>query len=139
MRNITKFVEDLVQDRNEIIARLAYAQNVDLTISDYSSFTPDKRLQEQSLADMTDLAMDLWSTYKELKLPEILQFCKEVHKFSEEWSGVRKDDALKLLGLDANSDIDLLFDGRVHLFEDNACENDMLSKTLVDALDKLVQ
>ena len=39
MKNITKFVEDLVQDRNEIIARLAYAQNVDLTISDYNSFT----------------------------------------------------------------------------------------------------
>ena len=88
---------------------------------------------------MTDLAMDLWSTYKELKLPEILQYCKEVHKFSEEWSGVCKDDALKLLGLDANSDIDLLFDGRVHLFEDTADESDMLSKTLVDALNGLVQ
>lgn len=139
MKNITKFVEDLVQDRNEIIARLAYAQNVDLTISDYSSFTPDKRLQEQSLADMTDLAMDLWSTYKEFKLPETLQYCKEVHKFNEEWSGVWKDDALKLLGLEANSDIDLLFDGRVHLFEETADESDMLSKTLVDALNGMVQ
>ena len=48
MRNITKFVEDIVQDRNEIIARLAYAQNVDLTLSDYSNFKPDPKLQEQT-------------------------------------------------------------------------------------------
>lgn len=45
MRNITKFVEDIVQDRNEIVARLAFAQNVDLTLSDYSNFKPDPKLQ----------------------------------------------------------------------------------------------
>lgn len=138
MRNITKFVEDLVNERNEIIARLAFAQNVDLTLSDYSNFKPDTRLQEQSLADMTDLAMDLWTTYKDMKLPEILQYCKEVGKFKEEWSGIWKDDALKLLGLEANSDIDLLFDGRVHLFEDGADESDMISKMCVDMLEKLI-
>ena len=137
MRNVTKFVEDLVNDRNEIIARLAFAQNVDLTLSDYSNFKEDRRLQEQSLADMTDLAMDLWSTYHDMKLPEILQYCKEVNKFKEEWSGIWKDDALKLLGLEANSDIDLLFDGRVHLFEDGADESDMMSKMCVDMLEKL--
>lgn len=134
MRNITKFVEDLVHDRNEIIARLAYAQNVDLTLSDYFNFKPDPKLQTLSLADMTDLAMDLWTEYKNFKLPEILQYCKEVNKFKEEWSGIRKDDALKLLGLEANSDIDLLFDGRVHLFEDSAYESDMMSKMCVDML-----
>lgn len=138
MRNITKFVEDLVNERNEIIARLAFAQNVDLTLSDYSNFKPDTRLQEQSLADMTDLAMGLWTTYKDMKLPEILQYCKEVGKFKEEWSGIWKDDALKLLGLEANSDIDLLFDGRVHLFEDGADESDMISKMCVDMLEKLI-
>ncbi len=134
MRNITKFVEDLVHDRNEIIARLAYAQNVDLTLSDYSNFKPDLKLQTLSLADMTDLAMDLWTTYKDMKLPEILQYCKEVGKFKEEWSGIWKSDALKLLGLEANSDIDLLFDGRVHLFENDAYESDMMSKMCVDML-----
>ena len=138
MRNITKFVEDLVADRNEIVARLAFAQNVDLTLSDYSNFKPDPKLQEQCLADLTDIAMDLWSTYKDMKLPEILQYCKEVNKFKEEWSGIWKDDALKLLGLEANSDIDLLFDGRVHLFEDGADESDMISKMCVDMLEQLV-
>lgn len=138
MRNITRFVEDLVHDRNEIIARLAFAQNVDLTLSDYSNFKPDTKLQTQGLADMTDLAMDLWTTYKDMKLPEILQYCKEVNKFKEEWSGIWKDDALKLLGLEANSDIDLLFDGRVHLFEDGADESDMISKMCVDMLEQLI-
>lgn len=138
MRNITKFVEDLVADRNEIIARLAFAQNVDLTLSDYSNFKPDPKLQEQCLADLTDIAMDLWSTYKDMKLPEILQYCKEVNKFKEGWSGIWKDDALKLLGLEANSDIDLLFDGRVHVFEDGANESDMISKMCVDMLEQLI-
>lgn len=138
MRNITKFVEDLVNDRNEIIARLAFAQHVDLTLGDYSNFKPDTKLQEQSLADMTDLAIDLWSTYKDMKLPEILQYCKEVNKFKEEWSGIWKDDALKLLGLEANSDIDLLFDGRVHLFEDGADSSDMISSMCVDMLEQLI-
>lgn len=138
MRNITKFVEDLVADRNEIVARLAFAQNVDLTLSDYSNFKPNPKLQEQCLADLTDIAMDLWSTYKDMKLPEILQYCKEVNKFKEEWSGIWKDDALKLLGLEANSDIDLLFDGRVHLFEDSADESDMISKMCVDMLEQLI-
>lgn len=138
MRNITKFVEGLVHDRNEIIARLAFAQNVDLTLGDYSNFKEDPKLQTQSLADMTDLAMDLWSTYKDMKLPELLQYCKEVGKFKEEWSGIWKDDVLKLLGLEANSDIDLLFDGRVHLFEDGADESDMMSKMCVDMLEQLI-
>ena len=69
MRNITKFVNDIVNDRNEIIARLASAQNVDLTLGDYSNFKPDPKLQEQ--------------------------------------------------GLEANSDIDLLFDGRVNYSENS--------------------
>ena len=138
MKNITKFVEDLVNERNEIVARLAFVQKVDLTLGDYSNFKPDPKLQEQSLADMTDLAMDLSTTYKDMKLPEILQYCKEVGKFKEEWSGIWKDDALKLLGLEANSDIDLLFDGRVHLFEDGADESDMISKMCVDMLEQLI-
>lgn len=137
MRNITKFVEDLVNDRNEIVARLAFAQNVDLTLGDYSNFKPDPKLQEQSLADMTDLAMDLWSTYKDMKLPEILQYCKEVGKFKEEWSVIWKDDALKLLGLEANSDIDLLFDGRVREFEDGADESNKISE-LKEMLEQLI-
>lgn len=137
MRNITKFVEDLVNDRNEIIARLAFAQNVDLTLSDYSNFKPDPKLQKQSLADLTDLAIDLWSEYKNFKLPEILQYCKEVGKFKEEWSGIWKDDALKLLGLEANSDIELLFDGRVHLFE-NIEESANDSGKLSEMLEQLI-
>lgn len=126
MRNITKFVEDIVDERNEIVARLALAQNVDLTLGDYSNFKPDPRLQEQGLSDVTDLAMDLWSTYKDMKLPELLQYCKEVGKFKEEWSGIWKDDALKLLGLEANSDIDLLFDGRVNYSENSEESSDKI-------------
>ena len=137
MRNITKFVEDLVSDRNEIVARLAFVQNVDLTLSDYSNFKPNPKFQEQCLADVTDMAMDLWSTYKDMKLPEILQYCKEVNKFKEEWSGIWKDDALKLLGLEANSNIDLLFDGRVYLFEDGADESDKTSE-LAEMLEQLI-
>ena len=137
MINITKFVEDLVADRNEIVARLAFAQNVDLTLSDYSNFKPDPKLQEQCFADLTDIAMDLWATYKDMKLPELLQYCKELPKFKEEWSGIWKDDALKLLGLEANDNVDLLFDGQVHLFEDDADKSDMINKMCVDMLKQL--
>lgn len=137
MRNITKFVEDIVNERNEIIARLALVQKVDLTLGDYSNFKEDRRLQEQSLADMTDLAMDLWSNYKDMKLPEILQYCKEVGKFKEEWSGIWKDDALKLLGLEANSDIDLLFDGRVN-YSENSEESANDSGKLSEMLEQLI-
>lgn len=119
MRNITKFVEDLVHERNTIIARLGSLQGVDLTLGDYSNFIPNTSFQKRCLEDITDLAMELWTTYKDMNLPERLQYCKEVGKFKEEYSGIWKDDALKLLGLEANSDINLLFDGRVHLFEDN--------------------
>ena len=138
MRNITKFVEDLVHDRNEIIARLAFAQNVDLTLGDYSNFKPDPKLQEQSLSDMTDLAMDLWSSYKDFKLPELLQYSKEINKFKEEWSGIWKDDALKLLGLEVNSNVDLLFDGRVWEFEEVLAEESNKISELKEMLEKLI-
>ena len=138
MRNITKFVEDLVHDRNEIIARLAFAQNVDLTLGDYSNFKEDTRLQEQSSADMTDLAMDLWSSYKDFKLPELLQYSKEINKFKEEWSGIWKDDALKLLGLEVNSNVDLLFDGRVWEFEEVLAEESNKISELKEMLEKLI-
>ena len=138
MRNITKFVEEIVNDRNEIIARLAFAQNVDLTLSDYSNFKGDRRLQELSSSDMTDLAMDLWSTYKDMKLPEILQYCKEVGKFKEEWSRIWKDDALKLLGLEANSNVDLLFSGRVWEFEEVLMEESNKIFELKEMLEKLI-
>ena len=134
MRNITKFVEDLVHDRNEIIARLAFAQKVDLTLGDYSNFKPDTRLQEISSSDITDLAMDLWSTYHDMKLPEILQYCKEVGKFKEEWSGIWKDDALKLLGLEANTNVDLLFSGRVWEFEEVLVEESSKLSEMLEAL-----
>lgn len=138
MRNITKFVEDLVHDRNEIIARLAFAQNVDLTLSDYSNFKPDPKFHELSSSDMTDLAMDLWSTYKDMKLPELLQYSKEINKFNEQYSGIRKDDALKLLGLEANSNVDLLFDGRVWKFEEVLQEESNKISELKEMLEKLI-
>ena len=138
MRNITKFVEDIVHDRNEIIARLAFVQKVDLTLGDYSNFKPDPKLQEQSLADMTDLAMDLWSSYKDFKLPELLQYSKEINKFKDEWSGVWEDDALKLLGLEANSNVDLLFSGKVWEFEEVLAEEINNTSELKEMLEKLI-
>lgn len=111
MKDIKKLVENIVHDRNDIIARLAYVQNVDLTNSNYDSFKPNEAIQEQSLTELTELAMYLEDEYKSLKLPELLQYCKEKYKFNEHWSGVWKDDTLKLLGLESCSDVDLLFNG----------------------------
>ena len=111
MKDIKKLVENIVNDRNKIIARLAYMQHVDLTNSDYSSFNPNEAVQGKLLDELTELAMYLEDEYKSLRLPELLQYCKEKYKFNEHWSGVWKDDALKLLGLESCSDIDLLFNG----------------------------
>lgn len=113
MKDIKKLVENIVHDRNDIIARLAYVQGVDLTNSNYDSFKPNEAIQEQSLGELTELAMYLEDGYKSLKLPELLEYCNEKYKFNEHWSWVWKDDALKLLGLESCSDIDLLFNGLV--------------------------
>ena len=111
MKDIKKLVENIVQDRNEIIARLAYVQGVDLTNSDYSSFKPNEAVQEKAMSEITELAMYFEDEYKSFRLPELFQYCNEKYKFNEHWSGVWKEDALKLLGLESCSDIDLLFSG----------------------------
>lgn len=111
MKNIRAFVENIVHDRNAIIARLAYTQGVDLTNSNYDSFKPNEAIRQQSMEQLTELAMYFEQEYKSLCLPEIYHYCKEKHKLNEHWSGIWKDDALKLLGLDSCSDIDLLFKG----------------------------
>ena len=111
MRNVKKLVESILQDRNEIIARLVYVQGVDLTNSDWSSFKPNEALQERSLEELTELTMSFEEKYKSLRLPEILQYCKERHALNENWSGIRKTDVLKLLGLESSSVIDTLFNG----------------------------
>lgn len=111
MKDVKALIEGVVYERNDIIARLAMWQGVDLTTSNYDSFKPDADIQEESLEELTELAMFLESEYKSLSLPEIYHYCLERHKFNEHWSGIWKDDALKLLGLDSCSDIDLLFKG----------------------------
>lgn len=113
MKDIKKLIEDIVHERNEVIARLAYWEGVNLTISDYSSFHPDADAQEEALEEITELAMYLEDEYRSFSMPEVYQFCKEKHMFNENWSGIWKDDALKLLGLDSNTDVDLLFSGVV--------------------------
>jgi len=111
MKNIKTFVEDIVYERNAIIARLAYVQGVDLTNSNYDSFKPNEAIRQQSMDQLTELAMFLEQEYKSLSLPEIYHYCLERHIFNENWSGIWKKDALKLLGLDSCSDIDILFSG----------------------------
>lgn len=111
MKDIKTFVENIVHDRNDIIGRLAYVQGVDLTTSNYDSFKPNEAIQAKSLDELTELAIYLEDEYKGFRLPELLQYCKERHKFNENWSGIWKEDALKLLGLESCSDIDLLFMG----------------------------
>jgi hypothetical protein len=111
MKNIRAFVEDIVHERNAIIARLAYVQGVDLTNSNYDSFKPNEAIRQQSMEQLTELAMYFEQEYKSLCLPEIYHYCTEKHKFNEHWSGIWKKDALKLLGLDSCSDIDYLFEG----------------------------
>ena len=111
MKNIRAFVENIVHERNAIIARLAYVQGVDLTNSNYDSFKPNEAIRQQSMEQLTELAMYFEQEYKSLCLPEIYHYCMEKHKFNEHWSGIWKKDTLKLLGLDSNTDIDLLFKG----------------------------
>ena len=111
MKDVRLFVENIVHDRNDIIARLAMMQNVDLSISNWDSFKPNEALQNDALEELSDLAVYFENEYKSLSLTEILLYCKERYKFSEHWSGIWKDDALKLLGLDSCSDIDILFSG----------------------------
>ena len=57
MRDVTKFVENIVHERNEIIASLALRQNVDLTNSNWDSFKPNEALQNDALEEFTELAM----------------------------------------------------------------------------------
>lgn len=111
MRNIKDFVESIVHERNNIIATLAMREKVDLTISNWDSFKPNEAFQNDALEELTELAMYFKDEYKSLSMPEIFHYCKEKHKFNENWSGIWKDDALKLLGLESCSDIDLLFQG----------------------------
>lgn len=111
MKDIKTFVENIVHERNDIIAVLALRENVDLTNSNWDSFKPNEVAQNDALEELTELAMYLEDEYKSLRLPEILQYCKERHTFNEHWSGVWKDDALRLLGLESCSDIDILFNG----------------------------
>lgn len=111
MKDIKTLVENIVHDRNNIIASLANSQGVDLTNSDYDSFEPNEAAQRNALEELTELAIFLEDEYKSLRLPELLQYCNEKHKFNEHWSGIWKEDALMLLGLDSCSDIDLLFKG----------------------------
>ena len=111
MKDIKKFVEDIVHDRNDIIALLALREHVDLTNSDWDSFKPNEALQYDALEELTELAIYLGDEYKGFRLPEILQYCKERHTFSKHWSGIWKTDALKLLGLESSSVIDTLFKG----------------------------
>jgi hypothetical protein len=113
MKDIKNFVKDIVHIRNDIIARLAYRQGVDLSSSNWTCFKPNELYQQDALDELASLTMHLLSTYKSLRLPELLQYCKESHKFNEPFYSVRKDDVLKLLGLDSCSDIDLLFSGNV--------------------------
>ena len=112
-KDVKSFVENVVHDRNDIIARLAMMQDVDLSSSNWDSFKPNEAFQNNALEELTDLAMYFEDEYKSLSLTEILWYCKERYKFSEHWSGIWKDDALKLLGLDSCSDIDLLFSGLI--------------------------
>lgn len=111
MKNIKTFVENIVHDRNDIIARLAYLQSVDLTNSNWDSFKPIENAQNEALEELTELEIFLEDEYKSLRLPEILQYCKERHTFSEHWSGIWKDDALRLLGLESSSVVDTLYEG----------------------------
>jgi hypothetical protein len=111
MKDIRKIVENIVHDRNDIIALLAMRENVDLTNPDWGSFKPNEVAQKDALEELTNLAIYLEDEYKGLRLPEILQYCKERHTFNENWSGIWKDDALKLLGLESSSVIETLFKG----------------------------
>jgi len=111
MKDVRKIVENIVHDRNDIIALLALREHVDLTNSDWDSFKPNEGAQKDALEELTDLAIYLEDEYKSLRLPEIFQYCKERHKLYEHWSGIWKDDALRLLGLESCSDIDILFKG----------------------------
>jgi len=111
MKDVKALVEGIVYERNDIIARLAIWQGVDLTTSNYDSFKPDADIQELALEELTELAMHLEDEYESFSLPEIHHYCKERYKFSEHWSGILKDDALRLLGLDSSPDVDLLFKG----------------------------
>ena len=111
MKDITKFVENIVHDRNDIIEGLAYQQGVDLSNSDWDSFKPNEALQNNALEELTYLVMYLEDEYKSLRLPEIFQYCKERHKFGEHWSGIWKDDALRVLGVQSSSVVDILYEG----------------------------
>lgn len=107
-----RHIEDIVQERNLVIARLTVAQNVDLSLSDWDSFIPDRKTQVYALADLTDMVMDFYSVYTSLSLQELFHYCKVRFKLSEKYSGVSKKDVLRLLGLvESYSDLDLLFDG----------------------------
>jgi hypothetical protein len=113
IKDITKFVENIVYDRNDILARLAFREKVDLTTSNWDSFKPNDCAQNDALEELTELEIYLEQGYKSfrLRLPEIFQYCKERHKFNENQSGIRKHDALRLLGLESSPILNTLFKG----------------------------
>ncbi len=111
IKDITKFVENIVYDRNDILARLAFREKVDLTTSNWDSFKPNDCAQNDALEELTELAIYLEQGYKSFRLPEIFQYCKERHKFNENRSGIWKHDALRLLGLESSSVLNTLFKG----------------------------
>lgn len=100
-------MENIVHDRNNITAVLAMREKVDLTNSNWDSFKPNEAFQNDALEELTELAMYLEQEYKSLRLTELLQYCKERHKFNEHWSGIWKDDA------ESSSVVDTLCNGLV--------------------------
>lgn len=111
MKNVKEFVENIVYDRNDILARLAFREKVDLTNSDWDSFKPNDCAQNDALEELTELAIYLEQGFKSFRLPEIYQYCKERHKFNEHQSGFRKHDALRLLGLESSPILNTLYKG----------------------------
>jgi hypothetical protein len=115
IKDIKKFVENIVYDRNDILARLAFREKVDLTTSNWDSFKPNDCAQNDALEELTELEIYLEQGYKSFRLPrqlpEIFQYCKERHKFNENWGGIQKHDALRLLGLESSSILNTLFKG----------------------------